>query len=137
MENKKTKLKERMVFLVKAVSTKNLGICDNHNNWYNIEKDLDDIIKKDIELTLADIQNGDKVSLKLNENGNFFEVSKIETKPEEQETVTKVDTIIKDRGEVWKKCFDTIKSHAGNVENLETIMPSVNSLFIETCRSMR
>lgn len=147
MEDIKTKLKEQIEFKVKAVSVKNLGICNEAGKWYNIEKGLDDKTKQTIENILGDIYKGDTAILKLNDKGNFFYVYKVKSKPEERKITSKdvplLDNIVKEKGDIWQKCLLTILSKLPSQEEkmtpefLDAILPSTNSLFIETNKTLR
>lgn len=146
------KLKEQLEGIVESVSTKYIGVKVN-GNWYNIDKKLDKNKKDYIEKVIGEeIFKGDKVMLKVNEEGDFFYIYKPKNKtkkPEEQE-VEQVDQwreVVEKKGEIWKKCFNRIHNLAGieklpkedkkKIELFEAILPSVNSLFIETNRELR
>lgn len=58
-----------------AYSTKNLGIKDQNENWYNFSKDDSDYSEDQVKDFLdSKIDKGDKIKLDLNDDGDYTKI---------------------------------------------------------------
>jgi len=124
--------------IVEAISIPQLSFMMGRE-WYNLDNKIIGEDKTKIQTILTDIHKGDKINVTANDKRFYTKISKIEVSEEHKLDTIGVDAIIKYKGDIWSKCFTTIKikfieSESPNSvlskEEIAILMPSVNSLFI-------
>ena len=142
--------------IVQAVSlTRNS--FEMNGEWYNLDKGTTAEEKKKVIDELTDIFAGDTIGVSCNDKRFYKKIWKVSSKPKitkdtPQDKVVNIDSIIKNKGEVWGKCFNKIhkefmeEQHGKKYNEKEirlteggvmSILPSVNSLFIEVNKTIR
>jgi len=136
--------------IVQAVSlTRNS--FEMNGEWYNLDKGTTAEEKKKVIDELTDIFAGDTIGVSCNDKRFYKKIWKVSSKPKitkdtPPEKVWDVDTVVKDKGDIWKKCFTQIigsldvKGELTKEDQLNLwgmFTPSINSLFIETNKTIR
>ncbi len=66
---------DKKTIKIDAVSTKNMGLKSNNDEWYNFGSEDSQYDKETMRNFMKKIDNGDLVVMDLNENGDFVKLS--------------------------------------------------------------